>query len=428
MLPAPEAMASPPAWHGAAQSRAPVYLAAALVYVLLIPQQFNVTLVGIYLSPYRVFLMVAFLYLLVGGLRGRMRFAWPDLMIVLAAAWIWIASYMSSGSVATSAVQGGSHTVDIALAYFLARMTIRTPGDLRQFLVLIAPGIAFTSVIVTLEAVTHIRILQPLASAITGAPNPLRDDVRLGFMRGAASFPHPILAGIFLASFLPIYLMSGLRGWPRYVGAAASLGGFFTMSSAALLGLLVGGLLRGYDWLCERVANLGWRLFLFGAGLLYAAVELTSNTGFYGLLIRYASLNTVSAYNRVLIWKYGTENIAQHPWFGIGYADWVRPSWMHSGSFDHFWLIMALRFGIPESLLLLGATLGGIVMVAMASQRQNAVDARLLRGIAISLGVFALGVNSVSLWLSALVWFSMLLGIAISLGNAPAQVPAFRPR
>ena len=200
------------------------------------------------------------------------------------------------------------------------------------------------------------------------------------------------------------------------------------MSSAALLGLLVGGLLRGYDWLCERVANLGWRLFLFGAGLLYAAVELTSNTGFYGLLIRYASLNTVSAYNRVLIWQYGTENIARNPWFGIGYADWVRPSWMHSGSFDHFWLIMALRFGIPESLLLLGATLGGIVMVAVASQRQNVVDARLLRGIAISLGVFALGVNSVSLWLSALVWFSMLLGIAVSLGNAPAQGLGFRPR
>ncbi len=366
----------------------------------------------------------ATLYLLSSAVGGRLRFVWPDLLVALAAAWIWLASYMTSGEISTAMNQGGAHTLDIAFAYFLARAAIQTPRDLRLFLVLVAPGIALMSLFVVQEAVTHTRVLQRVAADITGSPYRLRDDIRLGLMRGTGPFPHPILAGIFLSSFLPIYLASGLRGWPRTLGIAASFGGFFSMSSAALLGLLMGGLLWCYDWLTEKISNVTWSIFLFASGILFTTVEMTSNSGFYGLMIRYASLNTTSAYNRVLIWNYGTENIAQHPWFGLGYADWVRPSWMHSGSFDHFWLIMALRFGIPASMLLIGATVAGIILLAIKSSTYRKQDARLMRGLAISLAVFALGAVSVSLWLSVLVWFFVLVGISVSLGvNLKREIP-----
>ena len=406
------------------RSRVPIYLAVSLVYLLFIPEQFHVELIGIYLPPYRIFMFGATLYLLFSAVAGRLRFFWPDLFVVLAAAWIWLASYMTSGEISTAISMGGSHTLDIAFAYLLARAAIQTPRDFRLFLILIAPGVATVSLFVVQEAFTHTRILQRTASAITGAPYRLRDDIRLGFLRGTGPFPHPILAGIFLASFLPLYLASGLRGWPRILGMAASFGGFFSMSSAALLGLMMGGILWLYDWLTERVWNVTWRLFLMFAAALYVTVELVTSTGFYGLMVRYASLNTASAYNRVLIWNYGTENIARHPWFGLGYSDWVRPSWMHSGSFDHFWLIMALRFGIPASVLLLVATVGAIALLAIKSQTYRPEDARLLRGLAISLSVFALGAVSVSLWLSVLVWFFMLVGIAVSLSiNMQRDLP-----
>lgn len=401
-----------------------MYLAATLIYLLFIPEQLHVRLFGLYLPPYRIFMLPATLYLLSSAVGGRLRFAWPDLLVGFAAAWIWLASYMTSGEVSTALVQGGSHTLDIAFAYFLARAAIQTPRDFRFFLVLIAPGIGLMSLFVVQEAVTHTRVLQRVAADISGSSYRLRDDIRLGLMRGTGPFPHPILAGIFLSSFLPIYLSSGLRGWPRTLGIAASFGGFFSMSSAALLGLLMGWLLWCYDWLSEKISNVTWGIFLFGSGILFTTIELTSNSGFYGLMIRYASLNTTSAYNRVLIWNYGTENIAQHPWFGLGYADWVRPSWMHSGSFDHFWLIMALRFGIPTSFLLIGATLAGVILLAIRSGTYRKQDARLLRGVAISLAVFALGAVSVSLWLSVLVWFFVLLGIAVSLSvNLKREIP-----
>lgn len=414
-----------PAWRPAiphptkARHPLPIYVAVGLLYLLLLPEQLSLNLGGLFMPLYRFYIIAAVLYLLFAGLRGKYLFAWPDLFMVLAAAWVWLASYMTSNSVVDAAVQGGAHTVDMAVAYLLARVTIRTPRDLRIFLVLIAPGIGLMSAIVMQEALTHVQILQPWAASLTGRPVNTGYEIRLGFLRGAAGFPHPILAGIFLASFLPIYLMSGLRGWPRIVGVLASLGGFFSLSSAALLGLLAGGALRAYDWLTERVANLNWRMFLLFSGAFYAIVELLTNTGFYGILIRYASLNTASASNRLLIWRFGTENISRHPWFGIGYDDWDRPSWMHWDSFDHFWLIMSLRFGIPETALLLLATLVGLVMITAKSRFMNSADARLMRGVAIAVAVFALGLNSVSIWLSALVWYCMLLGVTVSLGALP---------
>ncbi len=404
------------------ESMLPVGLAATFFYLLLLPEQFNPTIGGIYLSPFRVFLLGATLYLLFGAVRRRMTFAWPDFLVALGAAWIWLAAYMTSGSISTAMIMGGSHTVDIALAYFLARMTIKDARSFRLFLVLIAPGIAFMSAIVVIESVTKTLILQPLASAITGLPMRLRWDVRMGLLRGTGPFAHPIHAGIFLGSFLSLYLLSGIRGLPRWLGVGAAFGGIFSMSSAAMLAIVVGGALSIYDWLTERIANLTWRIFLFFAALLYVAVEITSNSGFYTLLVRYASLNTGSAYNRILIWQYGTENIARHPWFGLGYGDWDRPSWMNSGSFDHFWLIMALRWGIPETVFLLTATVIAIAMLALRSRLVPSVDARLLRGVAISLAVFALGVNSVSLWLNSLSWFFMLAGIAVSLGSTTIAV------
>lgn len=401
----------------------PVYLAATFVYLLLVPEQFNPIFGGIYLSPYRGFLLVATLYLIFGAVRRKLTFAWPDFLVVLGAGWIWLAAYITSGSLTEAMVIAGSHTVDIAFAYFLARLTIRNPTSFRLFLILIAPAIAFISAIVVLESVTKTLILQPLASAITGLPMRLRWEVRMGLVRGAGPFAHPIHAGIFLGSFLPLYLLSGLRGWPKWLGVGAAFGGGFSMSSAAMLSIVAGGALAIYDWVTERIANVTWRIFLLFATLLYFVIESASNSGFYNLLIRYASLNTVSAYNRVLIWQYGTENIARHPWFGIGYADWDRPAWMHSGSFDHFWLIMALRWGIPETLFLLAATIIAITMVALRSRLVPFLDARLLRAVAISLAIFALGVNSVSLWLNTLAWFFMLVGIAVSLGSTTSVAP-----
>lgn len=408
----------------------PLYLATTLFYLLLIPEQANFSPGGVMLTPYRLFLIPIFFYLLRVALRGSFRFAWPDVAVSLACFWIALASYISSGSFEDALIMGGAHLMDIALPYFVARFAIRTPRDFRIFLILIAPGVASMGLVVLTESLTGRHLIQPFLAMLTGNPSKLGPEFRLGLMRGAASFPHPILAGICLASFLPLYLMSGLRGWPKWIGVIGSVGSFFTMSSAALLGLAAGMMLRAYDWLTQRVLNLNWRIFLVAVSILYSAVELTSKSGFFNVLVRYASLNTVSAYNRVLIWRYGSENVARNPWFGIGYTDWDRPSWMQwdtSFSIDHFWLLLAVRFGVPVTLFLLLTAFGAVVMIAARSPTHGPHDAQLMRGVAISLAVFALGAFSVALWLNALVWFFTLCGIAVSLASLSRQAIPFRP-
>lgn len=398
--------------------RVSLYLATTLFYLLLIPEQANFQLGGVLLSPYRLFLIPTFLYLLRNALLGQFRFVWPDLAVAGACIWIALASYMSSNLFETAVIQGGAHGLDIALPYFVARFAITSPRDFRVFLILIAPGVGLMGAVVMMESIMGRHLIQPLLAATTGNPNKLGVEFRLGLMRGSASFPHPILAGICLTSFITLYLMSGIRNWPKWIGAIGAVGGFFTMSSAAMLGLVAGTALMAYDWLFSRISNLTWRLFLFAISLLFLIVELLSTSGFFNLLVRYVSLNNVSAYNRVLIWRFGTENVARNPWFGIGYDDWDRPSWMqwvNSFSMDHFWLLLSVRFGLPVSVLLILATAGGVIVLAVRSVGATPVDARLMRGVAISLAVFALGAVSVALWLNALVWFFTLVGIAVSL-------------
>src|SRR3546814_12660648 len=76
---------------------------------------------------------------------------------------------------------------------------------------------------------------------------------RFGLLRAAGPFSHAILAGLFFASLLPVYALSGVTGWPIKVGWMSSLAGVLSWSSAAILGLLVGDALVAYDWFQKRV-------------------------------------------------------------------------------------------------------------------------------------------------------------------------------
>ena len=341
--------------------------------------------------------------------------SWPDYLMIGATAWVCLAIFMTTPAVEafTTAV---AQTVDIGLAYFFARAAFQQPRDLRLFLLLMVPGLALMGALIVFESVTHRHVLQPLFAALTGKYFFVPLDLRMGLMRAQGAFPHPILAGIFMASFLPLFWMSGIRGWPRWVGVIASFSSFFTLSSAAMLALTAGTALVAYNWLSERIVNLSWRMFFLGVGVLTFAAELGTNSGTFNLLMRYAALNSGSAYNRVLIWRYGTQNVKKNPWFGLGYGDWERPSWM-VGSLDHYWLLLAMQFGIIAPLLIALAMIIALIVLARETQYGSLVDRRTMRGLAIGMGVFGLGVISVSVWLSAQIWFFAMLGMTVGIGS-----------
>ena len=394
----------------------PVYTAVLLGYLMLLPPQVNLRVIGSLVPPYRLFLIAASIFIVASFIRGRFRFSWPDLAVAGATSWICFAMFMTSaqGEAITASL---AHIADVALAYFFARAAFGNLRDLRMFLLLMLPGLFLVSIIMVLEAVTHTHIIQGIFSQITGRPVQYGSSPRLGLMRAQGPFPHPILAGIFLISFMPLYWLAGFKPWTRLAGSFSAFCSFVTVSSATSLGLVATIGVLAYGWLTKRVANLTWPLFFYAMATFIFVAELGTKSGTFALFVRYASLNSASAYNRVLIWRYGSENVAENPWFGIGYAEWTRPNWM-SESMDNYWLLLAVRFGVPASVLVAIATLLALVMLMKKSTNSNPADADCERGVIIALAVFALGMISVSLWLATQVWFFVLLGLAVSLAHA----------
>jgi len=397
------------------RSYVPLLLVALLVYLLLLPSQMLFDAGGLILPPYRLFLIPSVLFVIAQLLRGHLRLGLPDICILAATFWIPIAVTVTMG--AERAVSGGgAQFIDIALSYLFARAAIHSLRDLRIVMILVMPGLTIIGAIIVAESVLGIYILQPLALAIFGGIGASLENVRLGLLRAPGPFPHPILAGLFLASFLPIYILSGIRGAPRVLGCIAALCSFFTVSSAAFLALGVGISLVIYNALVERIKRLTWRLFFIVSTIGLLVLQFATESGVVNLLIRFSALNAWSGYYRILIWRYGSESVANNPIFGIGYAEYERPFWMTT-SVDNFWLLLGIQYGLLPPLAILLATVLAVVGLARKSRRATDVDRHLLRGIAISLAVFALGVYSVSVWLSAQVWYFMLLGIAVSLSH-----------
>jgi hypothetical protein len=115
-------------------------------------------------------------------------------------------------------------------------------------------------------------------------------------------------------------------------------------------------------------------MLLSGFLMLWFAVSLASNRGFVKVFISYFTFSPQSAYNRTLIWDYGSAEVARHPVFGIGLGDWIRAPWM-SDSMDNFWLLTAVRYGMPALLFLVAA----IVYIAIEQSRSCRRDIHLNR-------------------------------------------------
>ncbi len=415
-------MAAPQMARNHEAERWRVFGAVALVYTLLIPLPFNFSVGTLLLPPYRLFLIGAAFVILRDILKGHLRLCLADYVVAALGVWIAISSIVTMGL--DQAVQAsGSLVLDIVVAYFWLRTTISSLRDLRILLVLSAPGLAMTGLIIGAESLLQMHLVMPAASAITGQVHELEPSIRLGLMRGQGPFPHPILAGIFLGSFLPLYLVAGLRGWPLWLGLFGGLCCVFTFSSGAFLVLASGLALVAANFMILRTSMVSWRLALLGLLVVIIFLEVASQSGVVKLITRFAALNNQTAFFRLLIWDEGIKTVVENPIFGIGFGDWARPRWMPP-SVDNYWLVLAMRHGVIAPLLALLGVLLAVVGLARNSVRLATVDQNTIRGTAIALSVMCLGVFSVALWLSPQVWFFALLGIAASLVQHTAQSAA----
>ena len=162
-----------------------------------------------------------------------------------------------------------------------------------------------------------------------------------------------------------------------------------------------------WNWLLRSVAyrwKILWGVFLAS----YLFVEFGSNQTPVQFYISHLTFNPHTGWHRLLIWEYGSASVVNNPLFGVGFGDWARASWM-SSSVDMFWLVYAMRHGLPAGLLILSAFLMLFLAVSFRKDLDGHLNACRMAYLIIMTSFFIVG-WTVHLWGMAYIWFVFLLG------------------
>jgi len=397
--------------RSAAQGGAARFLLPLFLISLVIPTYFFLGTMR--LSPYRLLLVVMFIPLLVqwlGGKAGRIRA--PDILILLFCLWEALALARVAG-IGRSYQFSGIFLVETFGGYLLARVLIRDFETFRFFVKCFALVVLILGPFAMYEAVSKHAILldifrpiMPTHTMVTGL------EERWGMRRAQGPFEHPILYGVFCASAfaLSVYVLGhGRKGPGRLVWPAGSaFATFASLSAGAWLAVVLQIGIMIWDHALRRMRRRWW-LFLGLVIAAYVAVDILSNRTPVAVFISYMTFNAHNSFIRLAIFEHGMNNVWARPLFGMGpWGDWFRPYWLPP-SVDNFWLLMAMRHGIPAFLFLAGAW---AVVLSGLARMKSAIPAILAarKGLLIVLAGLAFSLSTVHLWNATYVFLCALLG------------------
>ncbi|QFT75970.1 hypothetical protein FIU90_00305 [Erythrobacter sp. THAF29] len=392
--------------------------AVLFAYSCLLPAEFAFELGGVEMWPYRVvgIAMLPVVLLLAPSLPFRP--SKLDLLAGFAVFWYFFSTIVLHGLDANMVV-AIAITGDFVLAYSIGRLCIRGPTHFRMFLAAIIPGAAIAAGVVVIESIAGSLLLRPALATFLGQAFYMTPEFRFGLVRGLGPFNHPILAGVFLTSLLPLFWLAFRDRKMKIAGAAIAIAGFFTLSSTALLNLLAGGALLAGLYAQRAFKIPVFAISAIGIVLVYAFLTFASQSGALSVFSRYVLFNALSGQYRELIWKYATQEISEHPIFGIGQRDWNRAYWMFNDSLDSYWLEISMRYGLPLGIALLALTLGtAFSLVHSARTFRYVRDRDVHIAIAMSVLVIVFSGLSVHIWQNVGIWYQFLTGIGVSLSAA----------
>ena len=385
---------------------------ALLLLSLLVPTEFSFTLGSLRLTPYRLVLLVAFVPSLMRLLSGR---AGPlslvDLLIFAHLAWAYvvIGHYHGFGVAIES---GGIRMLELGGAYLIARTYIVGEKEFRGAAAFLFAIACVLTPLVLLESISGVHLIKTLAAKITGQSFVSSIEDRFGLSRAFGPFDHPILFGVFAASALG---MVWIRAYPRLgqphvrqlPKIAVVLSALTSMSSGALAALITQFMLLVWDRKTRHIQS-RWKIFCAIGLAMYVCVDLISNRSAMKVFLSYLTFSPGTAYNRIIIFEWGIQDVWRNPMLGIGFSVWTRPEWMHSTSMDNFWLVQAVTFGIPGFLTI------ALPVLLLLSRKWSSLPQRIRRlrtGWVISMIGLILAGCTVHFWNSLFVYFAFLLGM-----------------
>jgi hypothetical protein len=402
-----------------ARARRPAAVAAGSVLLLLfmasllLPVRFSI--LGLLLTPDRLLLLIVFVPLalrLVNGQAGRVQPV--DVFIMLYCFWIGLSLLVVHGPGQIPFI--GVTIIELLGGYLVGRTMVRGSADYRTFFRYFAYGLLFMLPLVLIEQLTRRLLLSEILGTVFTTPAYVDYEQRLGLNRVQAVFEHPILFGIFCSvGVANLYYLNRRDHFRKALGLTglAVFMSFMALSTAALISILMQTAMIVWD----RIMRARWKLLAVLAVAMYVLIDLLSNRTPVEVLISYATLNSATAGMRLVIWEYGSASVLKHPVFGIGLNDWERIWWLHSPSVDNFWLVNAMRYGLPAVTLLIA----GIVASLWRIFRRPDLpveDADCRTGYAVAAMALFLTLATVHVWGPVSVFFMFYLGAGVWLAEA----------
>ena len=327
-----------------------------LLYLLTVVLPISFSLGPLFMTTLRLMLLVMVVPLFFNLLRGRYGGVFlTDVLFTLHILWAIVALAVNNPEQVIT--QAGSVGPEFLGGYLLGRAYIRTPENFAALCRWMVFLVGCTVPFALYEAASGRPLIIELLRKLPGftSVSIVTIEGRMGLERVQAVFAHPIHYGLFCSvafSLAFVALKDVTSDTRRYLTSIVVAGsGFLALSSGALLAIILQIALILWAAIFARIK---WRWWLL-VGLFvlaYLVIDIFSSRSPIRVFMSYATFSAHNAYWRGIIFEWGMKSVWLHPMFGIGLNDWVRPFFMYSGSMDNFWLVMAVRYGIPGFLLL----------------------------------------------------------------------------
>jgi O-antigen ligase len=329
---------------------------ALLIVSLAIPEEFS-----FFIGPLRLTITRALL-LLSAPLLAQAYFQRPagraqltDLLVLCASAWMFISVTIIT-DIGSSLSHAGPEILEFAVAYFAFRLWTKTREQVLASLDLFCLVISIAALVSVLDSLMGIFFLHDYSAMLTGYIKERQHDHRLGLLRAAGPFEHPIHLGVICGASVIIAFAAPLKRRLFYI-AACSLAMVLSFSSGPLQACVMGVALVVYSRSFSRLKN-KWGVMIVSVATVAGAAYLVSDSPL-SFITNQLTFDPSSAWARQYEWQMAGAVVEQSPWFGIALFNWPAIA-KELGTFesvDSLWLALALGYGIPGAVLVAAAVL-----------------------------------------------------------------------
>ncbi|WP_290703273.1 hypothetical protein [Amphritea sp.] len=379
-----------------------------LTIAVFLPTSFSFALGSLRLSSYRVvciFIFIVFFSKILKTFRGG--FFSPQVLICLYVFWVFLAITVNHG-VGYAIEAAGVHFLETFVPFIAIFMYCSSTKNIYKYVRFIILLLLLMLLVTIPETLTGFNWFRTLTDALTGGYHS-HIDKRMGLTRSLGTFDHAILLGVISASMISMAFF--VYSFKKAV--VISLCAALSLSSGAMASISFQWILITWSKVFKRNSK-KWMMFFILFLVIYISIDVLSNRTPLKVMLHYLTFSAHTAYWRILIFEYGIQNAISNPFFGIGYNDWVRPSWMLSGSMDNFWLVNMVRYGFPSFILYAGSVLS--ILVSLFRLKVEDPDLlKLRRGWLAGMAGLIVSASTVHLWNNAYVFFNMYLGLGLAL-------------